>query len=229
VSERSLSYSPGVPPNQTLSRRAAPLPPEERRVTIVDAALPLVREHGRDVTTRQIAEAAGIAEGTIFRVFADKDAVIEAVIARAFDSADFARELRAIDLDQPLRDRVRSAVVVQRRRLEDLFQLMFALRLGAPPWKRADGRRSARRAVHHQPDVFDAMVAVLAAGADELRVSAAEGARRLRLVTFAATHPMITDHHPLSTDEIVDLLLYGIAAGTTSTPSAAAGIEDATC
>jgi AcrR family transcriptional regulator len=194
------------------SRRAAPLPPEQRRASIVDAALPLVRAHGRDVTTRQIAQAAGIAEGTIFRVFADKDAVIDAVVARAFDSAEFADELRAIDLDQPLRDRVRAAVVIQRRRLEDLFQLMFALRLGAPPWKRPDGRKSPHRRLHSQPDVFEAMVAVFAAGADELTVSAPEGARRMRLVTFAATHPMITDHHPLSTDEIVDLLLYGIAA-----------------
>ena len=41
---------------------------------IVDAALPLLLEHGEMVTTRQIADAAGIAEGTIFRAFADKDA-----------------------------------------------------------------------------------------------------------------------------------------------------------
>jgi AcrR family transcriptional regulator len=206
-----------VPPTQTkvspgVSRRAAPLPPEQRRATIVDAALPLVRAHGRDVTTRQIAQAAGIAEGTIFRVFADKDALLDAVVARAFDSAEFAVELRRIDLGQPLRDRVRAAVVVQRRRLEDLFQLMFALRLGAPPWKRPDGRKPPHHRLHNQPDVFEAMVAVFAAEADELTVSAPEGARRMRLVTFAATHPMITDHHPLSTDEIVDLLLYGIAA-----------------
>ena len=40
---------------------------------IVAATLPLLLEHGELVTTRQIAEAAGIAEGTIFRVFADKD------------------------------------------------------------------------------------------------------------------------------------------------------------
>jgi AcrR family transcriptional regulator len=198
--------SPGV------SRRAAPLPPEQRRASIVDAALPLVRAHGRDVTTRQIAQAAGIAEGTIFRVFADKNALIDAVVARAFDSAQFAAELRAIDLGQPLRDRVRAAVVVQRRRLEDLFQLMFALRLGAPPWKRPEGGKSPHHRLHHQPDVFEAMIAVFAAGTDELTVSAPEAARRMRLVTFAATHPMITDHHPLSTDEIVDLLLYGIAA-----------------
>ncbi len=55
------------------SRRAESLPPDERRAMIIEAMLPLLLEHGEMVTTRQIAEAAGIAEGTIFRVFADKD------------------------------------------------------------------------------------------------------------------------------------------------------------
>jgi len=40
--------------------RAAALPPSERRAEIIAATLPLVREHGANVTTRQIAEAAGI-------------------------------------------------------------------------------------------------------------------------------------------------------------------------
>jgi AcrR family transcriptional regulator len=45
----------------------------------------LLVERGKDVSTREIAEAAGIAEGTIFRVFATKDAIIEAIFADAFD------------------------------------------------------------------------------------------------------------------------------------------------
>ena len=54
-------------------RRAAALPADERRSMIVAAALPLLLEHGEMVKTRDIAAAAGIAEGTIFRVFATKD------------------------------------------------------------------------------------------------------------------------------------------------------------
>ncbi len=67
--------------------RAAALPPDERRSMIVAATLPLLLEHGDRVTSRQIAEAAGIAEGTIFRAFADKDEIIAAVVEAALDPA----------------------------------------------------------------------------------------------------------------------------------------------
>ncbi len=61
------------------------MPPEERRAAIVAATLPLLLERGLPLTTREIAEAAGIAEGTIFRVFPDKEAVVEATVEAAFD------------------------------------------------------------------------------------------------------------------------------------------------
>ncbi len=75
--------------------RAAPMSPDERRRAIIDAVLPLLIEHGDAVTTRLIAEAAGIAEGTIFRVFADKDALIHAVAAETLNPADADEVLRA--------------------------------------------------------------------------------------------------------------------------------------
>ena len=46
---------------------------------------PLVLAHGSAVTTRQIAEAAEVAEGTIFRVFPDKVSLVEAVVGEAHD------------------------------------------------------------------------------------------------------------------------------------------------
>jgi AcrR family transcriptional regulator len=68
-----------------VSPRAAPLSADERRDAIIDVVVPLLLEHGRDVSTRQIAEAAGIAEGTIFRVFPDKAALWTATAERTLD------------------------------------------------------------------------------------------------------------------------------------------------
>src|ERR1700730_9179034 len=85
-------------------KRASVMPPDERRAMIVAATLPLLMEGGEMVTTRQMADAAGIAEGTIFRVFADKDAVITAVVDAALDVGPLERAIEAIDRTQPLDD-----------------------------------------------------------------------------------------------------------------------------
>src|SRR3954449_11565744 len=110
VSEGSLSSMlPRMPP---VSGRAAALPPEERREALIAATLPLVLEHGTDVSTRLIAEAAGVAEGTIFRVFPSKDDLIEAVVASAFDPSSLVEAVTQVDRTLPLADRLVAAVRV---------------------------------------------------------------------------------------------------------------------
>lgn len=83
---------------------------DERRETIVRAALPLLSERGAAVTTAQIARAAGIGEATIFRVFADKNEVLQACVAAVLDPATVLRELQSISFDQPLAARLVEAV-----------------------------------------------------------------------------------------------------------------------
>ena len=68
--------------------------PDDRRRAIVDAVVPLLLAHGDDVTTKQIADAAGIAEGTIFRVFPDKPALLMAAAAETMNPSDGGAELR---------------------------------------------------------------------------------------------------------------------------------------
>ena len=187
-----------------LSRRAAPMPPQERREAVIAAALPLLAEHGQDVTTRQIAEAAGIAEGTIFRVFPDKAALIDAAVAQAFDPDLAVARLTAIDPSLPLRGRLRAAVDILRERLNVVWQLMFALRRFGPPPQEAPEPE-------HDP-IEDVMRLLFAGSADELRLPPDQAMRMLRALLFSGTHPRITRGHPLTTDEIVDLLLDGIRA-----------------
>ena len=78
-----------------MSPRATAMAPDDRRKAIVDVVVPLLLDHGGEVSTRQIAEAAGIAEGTIFRVFPDKNALWLAVAERTLDPAGRARRPRA--------------------------------------------------------------------------------------------------------------------------------------
>ena len=78
---------PTLPAPVLRRRRAAPLPPAERRADIIHAVLPLLIEHGAAVTSRELAAAAGVSEGTIFRVFADKDELFAAAFETAVDQA----------------------------------------------------------------------------------------------------------------------------------------------
>ncbi|MEU0250231.1 TetR/AcrR family transcriptional regulator [Streptomyces sp. NPDC006235] len=95
--------------NQTTRRRAPGMSPEERRAMIIQTAIPLIAEYGAAVTTAKIARAAGIGEGTIFRVFADKDELLQACMAEALSPEHAIRELDAIDVSQPLGDRLAEA------------------------------------------------------------------------------------------------------------------------
>lgn len=187
-------------------RRATPLPPDERRALLVDATLALVREHGRNVSTRQIAQAASVAEGTIFRVFTSKDELVDAAVAHAFDPAPLATELARVDRTLPLRERLVLVVGVLQRHLSGVFHLLDALGMPRPPHEQECGpddppRHGAALAV---------AATLLESDREELRVEPAEAVRLLRLLVFACTHPAITDHRPLSPDEIVSLLLDGI-------------------
>ncbi|MEK8229227.1 helix-turn-helix domain-containing protein [Oerskovia sp. M15] len=56
--------------------------------------------YGTAVTTRQIAEAADVAEGTLFRAFQDKDELIHAALVAALDPAPLVRAIHEL----PTRD-----------------------------------------------------------------------------------------------------------------------------
>jgi AcrR family transcriptional regulator len=197
------------------------MPPAERRAAIVAATLPLVLAHGAAVSTRQIAEAAGVAEGTIFRVFADKDALMCAVIAEAFDPHPTLHQLAAVDRGLPLRQRLVVATEILQQRISGVFALIDALGLaGPPPAARTDEPGSAPGPATMN-DAFRAAVADLI-GPDRvrLRVPAEEFAHVLRLLVFSGTHPKISDGRPLSAADIVATLLdgLGLPGGGTAPP-----------
>jgi AcrR family transcriptional regulator len=114
--------------------RAAPLPPDERRLAILKAVLPVVRVRGADVTTRELAEAAQVAEGTLFRVFDDKDSLVREAIAATLDPSEDVARLGEISLDLPIEERLTLALRVGLARAEDMTLWMSVVhRLGRGP------------------------------------------------------------------------------------------------
>ena len=173
------------------------MPADERRAAIIAATLPLALEHGAAVSTRMIAVAAGIAEGTIFRVFPDKDSLMEAVVETAFDPAPSERALAEIDLSLPLEDRLTAAIVIIRHRVDVIWRLASTIGVG---------QITAERRKTELPG----LAALFEPDRDRINHEPLVAARMLRSMTMAFSHPMLAPEGPMPIDEIVSLLLDGI-------------------
>src|SRR4051794_35819778 len=104
--------------------RAPAMAPADRRAAIIAATTQLLLTSGAEVTTRQIAEAACVAEGTIFRVFADKDELIAATVEAAVDPSATEAALAELDLGRPLAAVLIDAVAILQRRGQRAWQLL---------------------------------------------------------------------------------------------------------
>lgn len=181
----------------TKARRASALPADQRRSMIVAATLPLLLQYGERVTSRQIAEAAGIAEGTIFRAFADKDEVIAAVVESALDPEPLERALSSIDPSLPFDDALAATIDVLQQRVTDIWRLLSSI-----------GTRvhdMTRRPMTDSP----ALTQLLQRYRRKLSVPPIAAARLLRALTLSVTHPMLAGE-PMSVDEIRQLFLHGV-------------------
>ncbi len=165
-----------------------------------------LREQRRPLSTREIAQAAGVAEGTIFRIFPSKDDLIDAVITKAFGREDGGAAMAEISLDQPLRDRLTDFVASMQERLQNVFGLMEALGLTSPPASACDPEADARQLDR----AVTALRRVLGPDAATLRVDPAGLFRYLRLLTFSGSHDGISDGDPMTPAEIVEVVLHGV-------------------
>jgi len=189
------------------------LPLVERRAALIAATEPLLERFGREVSTKQIAEAAGIAEGTIFRAFATKEALIDAVIEDAFGIQRTCDELAQVDLALSLEKRLVAAVVILQERLRRVLALFGSLRLR----KEAHDYDSFRAKQQADNELLNsAIVPLIKPDQDQLRLAAIEAASAVRAITFSMTHHILGDQRLAEPQQIVDLVLHGICRSTSS-------------
>ncbi|MGW9632303.1 TetR/AcrR family transcriptional regulator [Agromyces sp. NPDC055520] len=200
------------------AKRAKPMPVEERRTAIAQATLPLLVAHGRDVTTRQIADAAGVAEGTLFRVFDDKEAIIDAAVEHFLDPEPFRAALRSIDPSLPLELKIELVLGRFLDRFAGIFGVFAAL--GGRP------RPPEARTAEVVTSIFEEL---LAPDLERLRVPPAQVFMFVRLVAFSSAMPQFGPTTGLEPDQLAHLIVHGIAApANTPAPATSAALHHPT-
>lgn len=193
------------------TRRAPPLPPDQRRRAIVEAILPLLVARGPAATTKELAEAAGVAEGTLFSVFEGKHALLLAAIAHRLDPDRLSDDLAHVDRAAPLRAKLTAAAAAVRPTLDDVRAL--AATAHALP-DHPGGRRPEPGVVERWHGTLRVCLEeLLAPHADALRLTPARVATLFAGVLFASGAP---DTDPFSADDLVDVLLDGVRARAAS-------------
>ena len=204
MSERSLTYPRPVNPIPRLSA-------DDRRAQIIEAVTPVVLEHGSAVTTRQLAEAAGVAEGTLFKAFGDKESLLAALAEHHLTAHDITHELADCTFES-LEDFVTVTGDALVARMRFVFRLVVAL--GPVGQRVAAGRQADFEASKHRlADQFEPF-------RDRLRVSPIVAADLLRTLAWAASASWGEEEPTSSADDIIQVLLHGIVGSDDRDPSA---------
>jgi AcrR family transcriptional regulator len=204
LSECSLIKVVGV---EQRRRRVPALAPEDRRAALIAATIPLLHEHGVDVSTKQIATAAGVAEGTIFGVFESKSSLVVCSLVKALDPAPTIEAIEAIDRSLPLRERLTVAADLVLTRFTDNSPLLQGLRRLIVHGGQRDlmpEMLSGRERMHN------AMAALIEPDAAQLRRSPETVARTLLLFCGAKTFGPYADPEDMTGADMVSLLLDGL-------------------
>lgn len=192
----------------TRRRRAPALEPEKRRAAIIATTIPLLLEHGMAVSTHQLARAAGVAEGTLFSVFPDKQSLLHAAALSRFEPTPVVAAIAAVDPALELHDRLAAVIDVIAGELLATEPLVTALRSQAVP-EEVRGPFLAEVARYRQR-LVSAVAAVVEPDRGRLRQAPEMVARIAVAMVFATTRGVFGLADALDTGELATLLLDGL-------------------
>ncbi|MFI7599250.1 TetR/AcrR family transcriptional regulator [Actinoplanes sp. NPDC049681] len=195
-------------PGQVRRRRVPAMAPDDRRAALIAATIPLLHEFGLDVSTRRIAEAAGVAEGTIFGVFPDKQSLVVAALLETLDPQPTVDAIAAIDPGAGLRERLSRAATLINGRFAENAHLMA----GARKLVLASGSHpeAAERMARSRERLQAVLAELIAPDAALLRRPPATVAALLLLFCGANSFGPFGDPDRFDGDEMVSLLLDGL-------------------
>ncbi|MER6577862.1 helix-turn-helix domain-containing protein [Nonomuraea sp. NPDC001023] len=192
----------------TKRRRVPAMAPEDRRAALIEATVPLLRAHGTAVSTRQIAEAAGVAEGTIFGVFPDKATLLRAALMSAFDPRPAEEALAAIGVAGGLRARLREAASLLRAGMKANVNL-----IAVPREHMAEDAEFREHMMDSRARITAALAALVEPDRDHLRRSPMATAQLLLMLVSVSVHRgfgLSDDFGDMDDDELVSVLLDGL-------------------
>ncbi len=192
--------------------------PEARREAIIAATLPLLLDQGPELSTREIAQAAGVAEGTIFRVFETKHDLIHATIGAALAPDAAIDCLANLPAGQPLVDRVAAILELLRSEIHRTRSLFLHLarrdaRDGRRPWPPFPPHdKKDHPNFDNRARLSAAVTAALEAYRDELAVPTEVATKVLSALSFASL--TLLEDEPLNQPTaLAEVVLHGIAKG----------------
>lgn len=186
---------------------------EARRAAIIAAVVPLLTARGAAVTTREMAEAAGVAEGTLFTVFDDKRALVLAAIEDRMDAGPLRCDLATVNRDLDLKGKLLAAAEVITPRVTEFAALASALHsLPAPAKTTPDAATPTRNQRFRETwiaAIIDGLTELLEPHADELRLAPERVAHLFAALLFSSRAPYVSCGERLATVELVEVLLHG--------------------